>query len=262
MKTPVYGLDGKEKGFLELRREAFADVNSELIKRAFWAEMSKKRQPYGVDPLAGKRSSAHYHGRRGIRMSMMNREMARMKRIHNQGILNFTARFVPQARKGRKAHPPRAERVFERKMNKKEREKALTAAISASFREDMVAGRGHILNGIKSLPLILADDIQKASRAKDVKRVLKAVGLEKELERAAVKKIRAGKGKSRGRVYRKRRGPLLIVAEDRGVKKAASNIPGVEVSTVGELTFDLLAPGGNPGRLCVWSESAIRKILI
>jgi len=36
----------------------------DLIKRAFLAFMSHIRQPYGADPMAGKRTSASYGGRR------------------------------------------------------------------------------------------------------------------------------------------------------------------------------------------------------
>lgn len=259
MKAAVYGLDGKQKKSVEFK-DSPGKVNTELIKRAFWAEMSGKRQPYGADPLAGKRTSAHYHARRGIRWSHMNREMARMKRIHNQGSLNFTARFVPQARKGRKAHPPKAERVFEKKMNKKEKRRAIMEAVTASLLEEFVSRRGHVFGGLK-LPIVFTDDVEKISKVKDVEKALKAVGLVKELERTSVKKAGSGKGKARGRASKKRRGPLLVVGEDRGVGKAAGNIPGVEVSTVSSLTMDALAPGGEPGRLCVWSETAIKKVL-
>ncbi len=119
MQTSIYDIKGKVKGKITIPKIFSVAVRKDLIEKAVLAERSRKRQPYGSDPLAGKRTSAHYHGRRSIRWSMMNREMARTKRIHNQGGLNYTARFVPQATKGRKAHPPKAEKKWKLKINKK-----------------------------------------------------------------------------------------------------------------------------------------------
>jgi large subunit ribosomal protein L4e len=55
-------------------------------------------------------------------------------------------------------------------------------------------------------------------------------------------------------------GPLLVVAEDKGITKAARNIPGVDVVLVDSLNTELLAPGTHPGRLTVWTSSALEKV--
>lgn len=260
ISIPVYKMDGSKKGTISLGKTFLESVRFDLIQRAFISEQSKKRQPYGADELAGKRTSAHYHGRRGTYFTMMNREMARMKRIHGQGFLNYTARFVPQAVKGRKAHPPKPEKDFEKKINKKEKKKALLSAIAATFKKDFVEARGHVLNGVETLPIIIEDKLESTQKTKDVVSVLEKLGLKKELERVKEKKVRAGKGKRRGRKYKKKKGPLIIVKEDRGIKKAVKNIPGFDVSTLKELNVSLLAPGGMPGRFCIWSESAIKEL--
>src|SRR3990172_1377076 len=125
MKVPVYSLKGEVKESKDFHKAFSEPVRTDLISRAVAVERSGSRQPYGTDPLAGKRTSAHYHGRRKVRHSMMNREMSRMARIHGTGFMHMTARFVPQATKGRKAHPPKGEKVWTLEMNKKERMKAL-----------------------------------------------------------------------------------------------------------------------------------------
>ncbi len=260
MKIPVYDLKGKVKAQITVAKAFRGPVRKDIIERAFLAERSKERQPYGTDPLAGKRTSAHYHGLRHYRYSMMNREMARMKRIHNQGYLSFTARFVPQAVKGRRAHPPKVEKVWKIKVNKKERLRAILSAIAASAEKDTLLSRGHELNGVKNIPLIIDDSLQGVRKTKELAEILAAVGLKGELERVKKKKTRAGKGKTRGRRSRKRTGPLLIIREDKGVKMACSNIPGVEATTLKELSVSLLAPGGHPGRFCVWSKSALEEL--
>ena len=74
------------------------------------------------------------------------------------------------------------------------------------------------------------------------------------------RKVRAGKGKMRGRKMKKTVGPLIVVAEDEGIKKAARNMPGVDVETVDSLNVELMAPGTHPGRLTIWTRSAIEQL--
>lgn len=260
MQAIVYGLNGKEKGRLSLPKAFSETVRKDLIKRAVLSEISKLRQAYGSDPLAGHRSSAHYHGRRSRRDTQMNREMSRMKRIHGQGFLNMTARVVPQAVKGRKAHPPKSEKNWTLKINRKERMKALDSALAASKDREMVSERGHKINEIKHLPLVLEDELQKLKKTKDVLDVLVKLGLKEEIERCESKKVRAGRGKTRGRKYRNRKGPLIIVERDEGIVKAGENIPGVDVVERGKLEVGVLAPGTHPGRLAIFTKSAIKEM--
>jgi large subunit ribosomal protein L4e len=86
------------------------------------------------------------------------------------------------------------------------------------------------------------------------------LGLEKELERVSKKKIRAGKGKARGRKYKSPKGPLMIIERDSPVIKASNNLPGFETCLVDSLNAELLAPGTYPGRLTIWSIDAIKKL--
>ncbi|MCX6814074.1 MAG: 50S ribosomal protein L4, partial [Candidatus Aenigmarchaeota archaeon] len=227
--------------------------------RAVLAEQSNNRQVYGTDPLAGKRTSAHYHGRRKVRHSMMNREMARMARIHGTGFLHMTARFVPQATKGRKAHPPKTEKVWKKGMNKKEHTKAMVSAVSATAHKDYVVSRGHKTEGIKHIPLVIENSIEQVKKVREINEVLRTLGLEKEIERAKEKKVRQGKGTRRGRKYKKKKAFLIVVSEYRGIEKAAGNIPGVDVVRINELRVEHLAPGGMPGRLTLWTEGALEQ---
>lgn len=260
MKIPVYGLKGTEKKSMTAVKAFSRPVRTDLIKRAVQAERAAMRQPYGTDPEAGKKTSAHYHGRRGIRHSMMNREMARMKRIHGTGFLNMRARFVPQAVKGRKAHPPKADKAWNRKLNKKERIAALLSAASATFRRDWVEKRGYNLQYVKHIPIVIEDGLQEVTVIKDFRQILDNLGLMDEVNRLGSKKVRSGKGTMRGRRYKKRRGMLFIVSEDKGFVRAARNFPGIEVCEVGNLGVEMLAPGADPGRLCIWTESAVNKM--
>lgn len=264
MKVDVLDLNGNPIEKLELPQIFKEPIREDLILRAFLSTLSKKRQPYGTDVLAGKRTAAHYHGYRGERpdVRMMDREMARLPRIHSKSPphMLFEARFVPQARKGRRAHPPKKEKIWEQRINKKERRKAIRSAIAATAKKELVAKRGHKIGKIKSLPIIVEDKIQEINKTKKLVEFLKKIGLEKELERIKKKKIRAGKGKMRGRRYRKKTGPLFVITQDKGISKAVKNLTGCDVCRVKNLGVEHLAPGAMPGRLTIFTKSAIAEL--
>ncbi len=260
MKAPVYGIDGTKKGEVNLGKAFVKPLRTDMIKRAVLAERTNARQPYGSDILAGQRTSALYKGRRGIRGSMMNREMSRMKRITGGGFLHWRARTIPGVVKGRKAHPPKTEKNWTMKVNKKERLSALLSAISGTADRELVEKRGHMVDDLKHVPLVLDDKFQEMKKNKDVLGTLKALGLEEELRRCSESKMRAGIGKMRGRRKIRRKGPLIVVSEDRGISKAAGAIPGVDVTTPGELSVSMLAPGTTPGRLTIWTKSAAEAV--
>ncbi len=256
MKVPVYGLKGEVKGDVSVSKAFSRPVRTDVIKKAVLAEQARKRQPYGSDPLAGQRTSAKYKGRRGIRGSMMNREIARMKRITAGGHLRFRARFVPQAVKGRRAHPPKAEKNWLKKINKKERMLALISAISGTADKKLITSRGHVIEDVKHIPLVLDDKFQELKKNKEVLATLAALGLEPELGRCGETKTRAGRGKTRGRRTIRKKGPLIVISEDKGIVSAAKNIAGVEISDIKGLEVGSLAPGTTPGRLTIWTKSA------
>ena len=72
--------------------------------------------------------------------------------------------------------------------------------------------------------------------------------------------IRAGKGTMRGRKYRPPKSILLVVAQKGGLDKGARNLPGVAVVTAKDLCAEDLAPGGDIGRLTVWTKSAVEAL--
>ena len=101
------------------------------------------------------------------------------------------------------------------------------------------------------------NSFESLNKTKSVVEALLNLGLEEELSRTSEKSIRAGKGKSRGRKYKKKKGLLIVVADKQKLSKAVSNIPGVDIVDVKSLNVELLAPGGNPGRLTLWTNDAI-----
>ncbi len=266
MKASVINLEGKPTGEIELPKVFSETIRGDLILRAVLASQSKRRQPYGVNPLAGKRTAAHFHGGRpgrtgAHRWAMIGREMARLPRLHGKTVpwLIFAARFAPQAVKGREAHQPKVEKVWEQKMNNKERKKAIHSAIAATAVKELVTKRGHRVSRIQ-VPLVVDDKIESISKTKDLIEFLKKVGLDEELERIKEKKVRAGKGKARGRKYKKKIGPLFVITKDKGIGKAVNNLSGCNVCRVENLSAEYLAPGAVAGRLTIFTKSALDKL--
>ncbi|MBN2095348.1 MAG: 50S ribosomal protein L4 [Candidatus Aenigmarchaeota archaeon] len=258
----VYSLKGEKVGTVKLGEVFKTPLRADLIRKVVVSQQSNKRKRYGADPLAGKRTSAHYHGSSHVygRAKMAKREMARMSRIHGEGPLLFVARFVPQAVKGRECHPPVAEKDWSKDLNKKEKKLAIMSAIAASANKDIVLKRGHKVEALKEIPLVLVDDFEQIDKTKDAYGALVSLGLVEELERSKEKKVRQGIGTMRGRRYKKKKGPLVIVSKKCELQKAARNIAGLDISTVDQLNAELLAPGAHAGRLTVWTKSAIEQV--
>jgi len=161
--------------------------------------------------------------------------------------------------KGRLPHPPRSEKVIHLGVNRKERRLATSSAIAYTADLNSVKARGHRFNS--PLPLVVTDDIETVEKASELISFLEKAQMKDELQRlyGGIKR-NSGKARLRGRAYRERVGPLFVVTNDRGLGKASGSIPGVGVVRVGDLSILDLAPGGVPGRLTLWTESAIATL--
>jgi len=256
----VYSLDGKTEGKVNLPAVFKTEYRPDLIQRAVVSQQANKRQTYGADPYAGLRTSADYYANRKHTYRItINRGMSRLPREKPGGGGLGKVRRVPFSVKGRSAHAPE-NKDFSKKMNKKEYARALNSAIAATAIKEVVEGRGHKLGKITELPIVMDDKVESIKKTKEVYDVIANLGLEDELDRGSVKAITAGKGKFRGRKYKKRKSILVVVNEDKGLKKAAGNIPGVDAATLKELDVELLAPGTHAGRLTLWTKSAIETL--
>ena len=57
-----------------------------------------------------------------------------------------------------------------------------------------------------------------------------------------------------------RRGPIVVYAGDQGITRAFRNVPGVTLIHVDRLNILKLAPGGQMGRLTVWTQPAFERL--
>jgi large subunit ribosomal protein L4e len=246
----IFDLEGKAIGKTNLPNVFETPLRPDVIKRAVLAIQSSRLQPQGRDPMAGKKTSAES---RGTGMGI-----ARVPRVKGGG---GRAALAPSTVGGRQPHPPRSEKKIVKRISKKEARLALLSAIAATASKENVVSRGHAIDDVPQLPLIITGSIEELTKAKEVEAALTNLGVLSDVYRVkASRKIRAGKGKHRGRKMKQAVGPLIVVAENRGLVNAASNIPGVDVATVNNLNAELLAPGTHPGRLTLWSNDAIEQL--
>jgi large subunit ribosomal protein L4e len=261
MKIAVLSINNEEIGKKDLPIQFDEPVNLNLIQRAVLAEQSRKRQSYGAFPRAGKRSSAKvsrqrraYRGAYGIGISRVPRKV-----LSRRGMRFFwQGAFAPGTVGGRRAHPPKAEKVWIKKINRKEENKAVRSAIAATMSKELVIARGHIAP--KNYPFVVESRIEELKKTRESRKVLESLGLKEELARTAKKKVRAGRGKLRGRKHRLKSGPLLVVSKNCALEVAARNIAGVKIVEVANLNAELLAPGAKPARLTLFTDAALDRL--
>jgi large subunit ribosomal protein L4e len=256
-KADVIGMDGKPAGKIDVPDVFQTQLRPDLVKRVFWLVRSHAFQPQGRDPEAGERTTAETHSPpTGTGRSRIPK--VKGDRYSRSGMAAGVASVV----KGRLAHPPRSEKVIHFKVNKKERHLATASAIAFTADLDAVRGRGHRVQGL-ALPLVVSDDIESVQKTAELVSFLEKVELGEELERVREGTRRnAGKARLRGRAYTTRVGPLIVVTNDRGVGRAAASVPGLNVTRVDSLNVTQLAPGGVPGRLTLWTESALGTLAV
>ena len=246
----VYSVKGEV-----VKKEALPTVFStsyrpDVIKKAVVAEESNHRQPYGSKPGAGARHSVSTWGK--------GRGVSRVQRISG----GAKGAESPNNVGGRRAFPPKVDRDWSQKINRKERILARFSALAALSNTEMVRKRGHQFSTEVTLPVVFENSVEKLENTKDVIEALNSVGLESDLVRAKDSiTVRPGKGKMRGRRFKDSRSVLIIVSDKAApIFRSAKNLPGVEVVSPEQLNAGTLAPGGSAGRLAVFSEAALKKV--
>ena len=157
--------------------------------------------------------------------------------------------------------PTKIWRQWHHKINVNQRRYATASAVAASAVPALVMARGHRIEGVNEIPLVISNELSGFTKTTQAIAFLKAVGAYEDVLRAKEsKKVRAGKGKMRNRRYVMRRGPLVVYDQSEGVDRAFRNLPGVELARVDSLNLLQLAPGGHLGRFIIWTQGAFAKL--
>jgi len=248
VKVNVYGIDGSVSEKIDLPEVFDTEYRPDLIKKSFNVMHSNKRQPYGADPYAGTKHATASVGK--------GRGSSRVPRL-TQG---RRAALAPCVVGGRRAHPPKAEKDWKEKINKKEKVKAIKSALAATTDKTMVSNRGHNFDDKITLPIIIDDKFGNSKKTKEVIEILEKIGIYDDILRATNgRHIRAGRGKMRGRKYKTPKS-ILIVSTREKIYKSSRNLTGIDVVEPKNLNIEHLAPGGIAGRLTIITKSDLKKI--
>jgi large subunit ribosomal protein L4e len=231
-----------------------APIRPDLVQFVHSNMNKNHRQAYGVKPEAGHQCAAESWG--------TGRAVSRIPRVHGGGTnRSGQGAFGNMCRGGRMFSPNKVWRKWHHSINVTQRRYAVASALAASAIPALVMARGHRIETVPEVPLVIADDVQTVEKTQKALDILKAIGALTDVEKVkASVAIRRGAGKARNRRYVQRRGPLVIYGEDNGIVKAFRNIPGVDTCNVSRLNLLQLAPGGHLGRFCIWTKSAFEKL--
>ena len=264
----VYEIDVEMGKKVSLPESFNTTVRTDLVKLAVASARANRRQAYGSNahvgkrkPMSGMKHSVEWWGK-GRGVSRIMRRTGQRRGAQN-----------PHTLGGRRAHGPKVEKDWSRKLNRNERRLARNSALAATTDLEMVSNRGHrFADEISTLPIILGDYSENGKKidieafnlsggTRKVSAIFEALGLGDDLRRASNgRKIRAGKATMRGRVHKTPKSVLLVVANKDGLAKAARNLPGVDVVAAKDLSAEHLAPGGDLGRLTVFTKAAVEAL--
>jgi large subunit ribosomal protein L4e len=264
----VYEIDVEMGKKVSLPESFSTSIRTDLVKLAVASARANRRQAYGSNahvgkrkPMAGMKHSVEWWGK-GRGVSRIMRRTGQRRGAQN-----------PHTLGGRRAHGPKVEKDWSRKLNRNERRLARNSALAATTDIEMVSNRGHrFADEISTLPIILGDYSENGKKidieafnlsggTRKVSAIFEALGLGDDLRRASNgRKIRAGKATMRGRVHKTPKSVLLVVANKDGLAKAARNLPGVDVVAAKDLSAEHLAPGGDLGRLTVFTKAAVEAL--
>merc|ERR1711935_1252481 len=212
--------DGKELESGVAMPDVFSTpIRNDIVHYIHSRLAKNRRQGHAVYWEAGAEHSAESWG--------TGRAVARIPRISGSGTSRSgQATFGNMCRKARMFAPLKIWRKWHRRVNITQRRHAVASALAASAVAPLVMARGHQVQNVPELPLVL-DNI-KVPNTKSLLTALNAVGLGDDLTKVRThKSLRSGAGKYRNSKYVLRKGPLLVYGDDSAeIKRAARNLPG------------------------------------
>jgi len=250
----VYGVDGKKTGDVALPAVYKAPIRHDIVRFVHTNISKNARQPYAVTRRQGHRVTAESWG--------TGRAVARIPRVGGGGThRSGEGAYGNQCRGGRMFAPTKVTRRWNRRVNKNLRRYAVTSALAATGLPSLVMARGHKIERVHELPLVVSDKIQNLNKTKEAVNLLKTLkAIDDVVKVKDTKKIRSGVGKSRNRRYVTRKGPLIVMETKGTGWRAFRNLPGVDLAYVSALNLLQLAPGGHLGRFVIFSEAAFRAL--
>jgi large subunit ribosomal protein L4e len=261
MKLKIMNSTGNASGEAILPPQFEEPIRIDLIRKAVLSVQTNNRQAYGSFEDAGDRHAIRLSKRRRDYKTPYGKGMSRTPRktLSRRGSqMHWVGAQAPNTVGGRRAHPPKAWKLWSWKLNDSERKKAIRSALSATVRPDVVKARGHQIPD--NYPFILDNDFESIKKTSELINALTKLGFEKELERSNAQIERAGQGKLRGRRKKSKASLLLVVSGKCNLMSAAENLPGIDVTGIKMLNAEMLAPGTICGRATMITASALEEL--
>jgi large subunit ribosomal protein L4e len=230
-----------------------APIRNDIVQFVHTNMAKNSRQAYGISRLSGHKYAAESWG--------TGRAVSRIPRVGGGGTnKTSTGAFGNMCRGGRMFAPNKVWRKWHRKINLHQKRFAVVSAIAATSVPALVMGRGHKIENIAEIPFVVEDNVQLYEKTKQAASFLKTVKAADDLDRVNdSRQLRAGRGKMRNRRYIHRRGPMLVLPDNKGTR-AFRNIFGLDIANVNALNLLHLAPGGHIGRFVIWTKAAFEQL--
>merc|ERR1712227_986039 len=168
-----------------------APVRPDIVNFVHFEMLKNTRQAYAVSEKAGHQTSVESWG--------TGRAVARTPRVRGGGThRSGQAAFGNMCRGGRMFAPTKTWRRWHRKINVAQKRYAMCSAIAATGVPALVMAKGHVINGISEVPLVVSDKVQAFQKTKDAVVFLRRNKAWADVAKVyATKRMRAGKGKLR-----------------------------------------------------------------
>jgi len=251
----VWNAEGKETSQQALPSVFTSPIRSDVVQFVHTNVNKNSRQAYAVSEKAGHQTSAESWG--------TGRAVARIPRVPGGGTHRAgQAAFGNMCRGGRMFAPTKTWRRWHRRVNLNQKRMAVCSALAASALPSLVMARGHSIDNVPEVPLVISNDaVSGLEKTKAAVALLKAINAYDDVEKSGnSKKLRAGQGKRRNRRFVRHVGPLVVYDESGPLTRAFRNLPGVETCQVSRLNLLRLAPGGHLGRFIIWTEGAFKQL--
>lgn len=250
----VFDVNAAPKAQISLPAVLSAPIRQDIVQFVHANLNKNNRQAYAVSEKAGHQTSAESWG--------TGRAVSRIPRVPGGGTHRAgQGAFGNMCRGGRMFNPTKTWRRWHRKVNLTQKRFAVASALAASAITALVQARGHKIDEIPEVPLVISNEaFQESKKTKQAVALLTQLAAYDDVMACKhARRLRAGKGKMRNRRYLSRRGPL-VVHNEADPTKGFRNLPGVEIAHVSRLNLLDLAPGGHLGRFIIWTAGALEQL--
>ena len=166
----VQNVDGTpSKGQVATPYVFTAPLRPDLIQTVHTNMNKNHRQAYSVNKYAGKQAAAASWG--------TGRAVSRIPRVSGGGTSRSgQGAYGNMCRGGHMFAPTKTWRRWHRKVNLKQKRHAVCSALAASAVPALVMARGHKVDAVAELPLVVSDDVETTSKTSKAQEVLTKLG--------------------------------------------------------------------------------------